>query len=400
MRQSLFYTCLATSPSGLKMLKWIGKISCPLCEGGIRMFTYYMPTKVFFGKGCIAQSGEVLADLGRKALLVTGRHSAKANGSQAAVVEKLDELGISWVLFDDVENNPSVATIRKAAAFALEQGVDFVIGIGGGSPMDAAKAIALVCTNEVDDTQLFTGPYRKPLPIVAVPTTAGTGSEVTKVSVLTNPKAGTKQSINTPLIFPVYAFADPAFTASVPEAVTIDTAVDALSHAIEGYMSTASTPMSDVWAEEAMRFLGVHLTDLKGDVSPTVREDLLYGSTLAGITIAQTGTTMVHSMGYMLTYYKGLSHGRANGLLLPDYMRLMEETMADKAEKVWGLLGLAGADDFAALMQDLMGDTVDLSEEEIKKFVTMTLPTGGVQRTPYAVTAELLTRIYQQLAVQ
>ena len=91
------------------------------------MFTYYMPTKVFFGKGCIAQSGEVLADLGRKALLVTGRHSAKVNGSQAAVVEKLDELGISWFLFDEVENNPSVATIRKAAAFASEKGVDFVL---------------------------------------------------------------------------------------------------------------------------------------------------------------------------------------------------------------------------------------------------------------------------------
>lgn len=164
------------------------------------MFAYYMPTKVFFGKACVAQSGDVLADLGRKALLVTGRHSAKVNGSQAAVVEKLDELGISWFLFDEVENNPSVATIRKAAAFASEKGVDFVIGIGGGSPMDAAKAIALVCTNELDDEHLFMGPYRKPLPIVAVPTTAGTGSEVTKVSVLTNPKAGTKQSINTPLI--------------------------------------------------------------------------------------------------------------------------------------------------------------------------------------------------------
>lgn len=158
--------------------------------------------------------------------------------------------------------------------------------------------------------------------------------------------------------------------------------------------------MSDVWAEEAMRFLGVHLTDLKGDVSPVVREDLLYGSTLAGITIAQTGTTMVHSMGYMLTYYKGLSHGRANGLLLPAYMKLMEETMADKAEKVWAILGLAGLDDFTALMEDLMGDTVDLSDEEIKKFVTMTLPTGGVQRTPYPVTAELLTDIYRKLVVK
>lgn len=217
------------------------------------MFTYYMPTQVFFGKNCIAESGQVLASLGKRALLVTGRHSAKVNGSQDAITGKLDELGIAWYLFDDVENNPSIDTIRRAASLAKEKGVDFVIGIGGGSPMDAAKAIALLCTDDLDDERLFKGPYKKPLPIVAVPTTAGTGSEVTKVSVLTNVHAGTKQSINTPFIFPVYAFADPTYTESVSQTVTIDTAIDALSHAVEGYMSTMSTPMSDVWAEEAMR---------------------------------------------------------------------------------------------------------------------------------------------------
>ena len=220
---------------------------------------------------------------------------------------------------------------------------------------------------------------------------------MTKVSVLTNVHAGTKQSINTPLIFPVYAFADPSFTESVSQTVTIDTAIDALSHAVEGYMSKLSTPMSDVWAEEAMRFIGLHLTDLKGAIAYPVREDLLYGSMLAGLTIAQTGTTMVHSMGYMLTYYRGITHGRANGLLLPAYMKLMEESMADKAERVWSILGLSGSDDFAALMKDLMGDTVGLKDDEIKKFVTMTMPTSGIKRTPYDVTAADLTTIYKAL---
>ncbi|WP_296829090.1 iron-containing alcohol dehydrogenase family protein [uncultured Megasphaera sp.] len=361
------------------------------------MFTYYMPTQVFFGKDCIAESGRVLADLGNRALLVTGRRSAKVNGSQDAVTRKLDELGIEWHLFDAVENNPSIETIRRAAGLAKEKNVDFIIGIGGGSPMDSAKAIALLCTNDLDDEQLFKGPYKKPLPIVAVPTTAGTGSEVTKVSVLTNDEAGTKQSIHTPFIFPAYAFADPTFTESVSQKVTIDTAIDALSHAVEGYMSTLSTPMSDVWAEEAMRFIGVHLTDLKGELSYVIREDLLYGSMLAGTTIAQTGTTMIHSMGYMLTYYRGISHGRANGLLFPAYMRLMEETMADKADRVWSILGLSGSDDFTALMNDLMGDVVGLSEDEIEQFVTMTLPTSGIKHTPYDLTADDLKTIYRQL---
>lgn len=361
------------------------------------MFMYEMPTRLYFGKNCIAQSGAALQQLGKKALLVTGRHSAKINGSQQALADTLDRLGISWIVFDEVENNPSIATVRKAAALGREQQVDFVIGIGGGSPMDAAKVIALLCTNEMDDVVLFTGPYSKPLPIVTVPTTSGTGSEVTKVGVLTNPHAGTKQSVNTPLIFPVLSFADPSFTMSVSETVTVDTAVDALSHAVEGYMSRKSTPVSDVWAEEALRFLGMHLTELRGELSYAVREDLMYGSTLAGIVIAQTGTTLVHGMGYQLTYYKGLAHGRANGLLLPRYMELMEASMSDKAEKVWEILGLSGWRDLASFIKDIMPDSVDLTASEIDSYVALTMPARAVQNTSYDITPEVVASLYRHL---
>ena len=173
------------------------------------MFIYEMPTKLYFGRDCIVHAGAIWSAFGKKALLVTGRHSAKINGSQQAVTDQLDKEGIAWTVFDEVENNPSVATVRKGAALGKDEHADFVIGIGGGSPMDAAKVIALLCTNDLDDTQLFTGPYQKPLPIVIVPTTAGTGSEVTKYAVLTNPAAGTKQSVSTPLIFPTISLADP-----------------------------------------------------------------------------------------------------------------------------------------------------------------------------------------------
>lgn len=359
------------------------------------MFAYEMPTKLYFGQGCIAQAGADIKALGRKALLVTGRHSAKQNGSQAAVAALLDSLGIDWVLFDEVEANPSVETVRKGAALGRQAQAEFVIGIGGGSPMDAAKVIALLCTNELDDAAIFKGPYKAPLPIVAVPTTSGTGSEVTKVSVLTNHAAGTKQSIKSPLIYPKLALADPSFTMDVPEHVTIDTAIDALSHAVEGYMARASTPISDVWAEEAMRFLGVHLTNLRGRLPYAVREDLMYASTLAGIVISQAGTTLVHGMGYPLTYYKGLSHGRANGLLLPQYMKLMEESMADKAERVWEILGFADGTDFEAFMNDLMPDAVTLTDEDIEKFTAMTMTTHSVKATSYDVTADVVAGIYR-----
>ena len=307
----------------------------------------------------------------------------------------LESLGIEWVLFDDVEANPSVETVRKGAElWAGRSGVDFVVGIGGGSPMDAAKVIALLCTNELDDAALFKGPYNAPLPIVAVPTTSGTGSEVTKISVLTNHSAGTKQSVKSPLLYPKLALADPSFTMDVPEAVTIDTAIDALSHAIEGYMAKASTPVSDVWAEEAMRFLGVHLTNLRGHLPYAVREDLMYASTLAGIVISQAGTTLVHGMGYPLTYYKGLSHGRANGLLLPQYMKLMEESMADKAERVWEILGFSDCRRLWSLHERPHARYGRrCAEEEIAKFTTMVDEDGfrqgdvvrrdGRRRSPY-----------------
>lgn len=361
------------------------------------MFSYEMPTKLYFGKSCVAEAGDDIKDLGSKALLVTGRRSAKQNGSQDAVESLLESLGIEWVLFDDVEANPSVETVRKGAALGRQEGVDFVVGIGGGSPMDAAKVIALLCTNELDDAALFKGPYNAPLPIVAVPTTSGTGSEVTKISVLTNHSAGTKQSVKSPLLYPKLALADPSFTMDVPEAVTIDTAIDALSHAIEGYMAKASTPVSDVWAEEAMRFLGVHLTNLRGHLPYAVREDLMYASTLAGIVISQAGTTLVHGMGYPLTYYKGLSHGRANGLLLPQYMKLMEESMADKAERVWEILGFSDAEDFGAFMKDLMPDAVELSDEDVANFTAMTMKTNSVKATSYDVTAGVVSNIYKAI---
>lgn len=361
------------------------------------MFTYEMPTKLYFGRGCVAEASADIKMLGEKALIVTGRHSAKQNGSQDAVVSTLESLGIQWVLFDEVEANPSVETVRKGAALGLQEHVDFVIGIGGGSPMDAAKIMALLCTNTLDDTALFEGPYLPPLPIIAVPTTSGTGSEVTKISVLTNHRAGTKQSVKTPLIYPKLALIDPSFTMNVPEHVTIDTAIDALSHAIEGYMAKASTPISDVWAEEAMRFLGVHLANLRGDLSYAVREDLMYASTLAGIVIAQAGTTLVHGMGYPLTYYKGFSHGRANGLLLPEYMKLMEESMSDKAERVWEILGFSGAADFQAFMKDLMPDEVVLTDEDVENFTAMTMKTASVNATSYDVTADVVAGIYKAI---
>ena len=164
------------------------------------------PRDLYFGEGA---RHEVKNLKGKKAIIVSGGSSMRRGGFLQDVEADLKEAGMEVKLFEGVESDPSIETVMKGAAAMRDFEPDWIVAIGGGSPMDAAKAIALLCTDDLDDERLFKEPYKKPLPIVAVPTTAGTGSEVTKVSVLTNVHAGTKQSINTPFIFPVYAFADP-----------------------------------------------------------------------------------------------------------------------------------------------------------------------------------------------
>ncbi len=150
-------------------------------------FKYIMPTQIYFGKDVVLKNKEVFSTIGSKALIVTGRSSAKKNGSYDDVKKALIETGIEYVLFDEVEENPSLETIEKGSNIGKDNNVDFVIGIGGGSPMDAAKAMAVFIKNpEINKDNIFSSGKLKSIPVVAVPTTSGTGSEVTQYSIVTS----------------------------------------------------------------------------------------------------------------------------------------------------------------------------------------------------------------------
>ena len=169
---------------------------------------FYMPTKVHLEKGCVKKYTKELTSLGTKALIVTGRSSSKKNGSLSDVTQVLTSEGVLYIIFDEIEENPSVETVMKGAKIGIEEHVDFVIGIGGGSPLDAAKGIALMIANPEDnESLLYEARPARHLPMVAVTTTAGTGSEVTPWAVLTRHSERTKQSI-THRIFPDLALVD------------------------------------------------------------------------------------------------------------------------------------------------------------------------------------------------
>lgn len=333
------------------------------------ILNFFMPTKVFIGKDCIINNADQLKALGKKAFIVTGKNSAKANGSLACVQAALQASGISYRVFDQVLSNPSIDLVRAAAQVARAEEVDFIIGIGGGSPLDAAKAIAILAANELDDIALFSGPYPHPiLPIVAVPTTAGTGSEVTQYSILSNDRLQTKTSIANEAIFPKIAFLDASYTQCLPSHVTINTAIDALSHAVEGYLSAKATSMSNILAAESMTILGKCLKRLDGQVDFPLREQLLYASMLSGMVIAHTGTTALHAMGYSLTYCRDIDHGRANGLLMYEYLQFIAAEHPSIVEKLVCLLGMESLGELKSCLDKLLGVKEVISKEEITQF--------------------------------
>lgn len=329
--------------------------------------SYYLPTKIIFGQDGISKNKELLKELGSRALIVTGRYSAKASGALADMEKALEGLGVSYFIFDQVEENPSLETILEGRQLGLDKEVDFLVGIGGGSPMDAAKAISIFIKNpQLQGYDVFSSPQLEFLPVVAVATTSGTGSEVTQYSIVTSKKDRTKRNLGQQ-VFPELAFLDPRYTYSLSHEVTISTGVDAFTHLVEGYLSAKVDPYADILAERGFSlFKDIFPKMLAGDFDKDFRRDLMLASSLGGMVIAQNGTSLPHGMGYALTYFKGLPHGLANGVLTPAFLRAFEDT--SRLEIMLGLLGLETLEELEELFANLIKIEMDISLDELKEY--------------------------------
>ena len=244
---------------------------------------------------------------------------------RAADVETaLSEYGVEWAFFNEIEENPSVETVMKGRDRGLAEGVDFVIGIGGGSPMDAAKAIALMirCKDAGADYLYDKNAVTDALPVVCIPTTCGTGSEVTAVSVLTRHSLRAKGSIPHK-IFPVLSLLDGKYLMNAPRRVITDTSIDALSHMYESYLNTKSTDFSRMCVDAGLKAWSRSREAILSGAPLTLDNcnDMLNASMYAGMAIAHTGTTLPHGLSYPLTYETGMPHGKACGYFLAGYLR-------------------------------------------------------------------------------
>ncbi len=337
----------------------------------------YSSANIYFGVNVMADNYKALEGLGKKALIVIGQGgSARNNGALSDLCQALQKLSIDWEIFDQVEANPGIDTVRAGALLARDYQADFIVGIGGGSPMDAAKAIAILAVNEITNDELLNLQFGEVLPVAAIPTTAGTGSEVTPYSIITFPLLETKKSIASSKIIPGLAFLDPAYTSNLPRRVTVDTAVDAYSHALESYLAVRSTPLSEIYAREALNILGFQLKMLSNNeqLDLNQREALLYGSMLAGMAISTTGTSIPHAMGYFLTYFKGVAHGRANGMIMPAYIDFnLRKSAHPKIMEALRISGFDGFEQFQNLLYELCDQVPTFTPEEKQRLIEQTL---------------------------
>lgn len=311
-------------------------------EADVQFYSHHVPTRVVAGPGCLDELAKLVSGWPRQCLVVCGQRFARLSGLLEQVQEQLEAGKITGHIFDGVEPNPSTRTVLEGAERARQQQARWILALGGGSTIDAAKAIALKTVNQgkLADFAGNMRPENPPLPLVAIPTTAGTGSEVTPYAVLTDTREVDKFGIAMPELFPRLALLDARLTVSMPEAVTIDSGLDALSHAVEALFSRKRSLFSDLVAERAAWMVLHHLPRARqAPEDLDARAGMLEAACLAGMAIADTGTLIPHALSYPVTIRFGIPHGRATALLLPALLERLVAVQPDRCQRVGTLLG-------------------------------------------------------------
>lgn len=283
-------------------------------------FEFFIPQNITVGAGTLAKLPECAKKLGGSHAMLISGPTLRKMGVVDKVADYLKDAGMAVDIFTDVEANPSVTTVEKATEAYKDSGADFIVALGGGSPMDVAKAVGVTAKYGGSITE-YEGAHKVPgkiVPLIAIPTTAGTGSEVTAFSVITDHSRDYKLTVFSYELLPAYAILDPELLTSAPASVAAACGIDAFIHAEEAYVSTAASPFSDAMAEKAMELIGGNIRRFVAN-----RKDeeaacaMMSGSMFAGIAFAWARLGDVHAMSHPVSAFFGVQHGVANSILLP-----------------------------------------------------------------------------------
>lgn len=286
-------------------------------------FNYNLPVNLIFGRGRAAETGEVASRFGKKALLVTGSRSARATGLTQRITGLLDKAGVECEIFDEVEPNPLVSTVERGAERIRSAGCDIVIGVGGGSAMDAAKAIAFMALNPGDISDYIYGRRigSRALPIVLIPTTAGTGSEGNGFAVLTHDETRDKKGLKVPEIVPSASIVDSELMQTMPPHVIASTGYDAFVHCIEAAIARRANPISTLLALEGIRLLSASLVRLyMGEGSSEEWDCVALAATYGGMAIGTAGSGVAHALEHPVSGLRDVIHGEGLAALLPEVL--------------------------------------------------------------------------------
>ena len=302
----------------------------------MRSFTYFQPTEIRYGSGRLSELGDAVAQYGKRCLLVTVPTEPVFEPLFGRVKELLAEAGVEYEHFEGVEPNPTTDCVTAGADMAKRFDADVILGVGGGSSMDAAKAIAVEASHPgtawdylwFRDTQ----PSADTLPIIAVSTTSGTGSQFTQVAVLTNPQERNKSAIYNNHVYPRIGIVDPELMVTVPAHVTASTGFDVFTHAFESYLHVNASPYTDLMALEAIRLVAENLPTAVNDGSDmAAREAMAWADCLAGLCIANAGVTLPHGIGMTIGgYCPHVMHGEALAVTYPEFTRFTYEYAVER----------------------------------------------------------------------
>jgi len=304
---------------------------------------FSMQAKVYFETGGLEKYLPETGDYGKKILIVSGRRSVFMSGLYDRISRMLSEQAIKHVSYHDVSPEPDTGDVERGAQLCRKEGCDCILAVGGGSAMDAGKAIAVLAANGGSIRDYFGEmEYRnEPLPVVVVPTTCGTGSEVTRFAVIVDREERTKKTVSSEKIIPKMSILDAELLETLPENLVMATGMDALSHSAESFLSTRSDYFSRMYAKNSLSLLWKFLPAAhreRKDID--VREKIFLASLIAGFALNRTGTIIVHGMGYSLTMKHNVHHGTANAVLLPYVLEYLKENgyteEISELEEIWG----------------------------------------------------------------
>ena len=379
--------------------------------------TFLMPAKILIGSGASEQVGEEAKKLGlKKSLIVTDKIMVRLN-ALAGIQRSLEKNGIGYTIFDGAAVEPTLEIVQAGLKSYRENQCDFLLAVGGGSPIDAAKAVSIMLTNP-GSIENYMGAGKVPyagVPLIAIPTTAGTGSEVTQVVIITDAARNVKMLISTPFVIPRVAIVDPLLTLSCPRGLTATIGLDALTHAVEAYVSLKAQPLTDIYCISAIKLISGNLRSAWADGNNVeAREKVMLGAFQAGIAFSNSSVALVHGMSRPIGAYFHVPHGASNAVLLKTIMEFsvtgnparyaqialaMGEDISGKTDLEGARLAVKSVDQLTRDLQvpsmQELGMEKDKMEQFAPKMAEDAIISGSPANNPRQATKEEIIGLYK-----